>query len=279
MSRLIKNVSLIILFIASQLRLSAQIYSSKDSLAKPLAFPKEMIKKPKPITKESSVGLRLNTDGWTFVYENGQAKTPDLKKVDKFHNVRLIQFEFTEHRHPKELRMFGWDIDRQSDKKYVFGKVNNFYALKFNYGHRKLIAGKPFPHSVSVHWVYAGGLSIGLLKPYYVDAYISKDGGNTFERTNTKFESNISEYFLNPLYIIGASGMSYGIGEIKIKPGIHLKSAFHFDYAADKFLVSAIEVGGTAEFYSSKIELMANQKAYPYFFNLYAGIQFGNRRR
>jgi hypothetical protein len=43
--------------------------------------------------------------------------------------------------------------------------------------------------------------------------------------------------------------------------------------------VAAIEVGGTAEFYSSKIELMANQKATAYFFNLYAGIQFGKRRR
>ena len=274
MHHLIKKATFFIFFFALQQSAIAQIYSSKDSTAKPLAFPKVVVKKPKPITKETSVGLRLNTDGWTAVFESGKVISQDAKRSDMFHDVRLFQIEFSERRHPKELRMYGWDRVDQSDKMYVFGKVNNFYALKTNFGKRKMLAGKPYPKSVSVHWVYAGGLSLGLLKPYYVDAY-DMNG----QPTSVKYSSETAEYFLNPLYVIGSSGVSSGLGEIKIKPGLHLKSALHFDYAADKFNVAAIELGATAEIYASKIELMANQKATPYFFNLYAGIQFGKRRR
>jgi hypothetical protein len=149
--------------------------------------------------------------------------------------------------------------------------------MKFNFGNRKMIAGKPFPHSISLHWVYAGGLSVGFLKPYYIDAYISKDGGQTYSREDIKYSSSNAAYFLNPVYVVGASGFATGIGETKIIPGIHLKSALHFDYAIDKYKVAAVEVGGTAEFYMKSIEMMADQKAVPYFFNLYASIQFGKR--
>lgn len=261
-------------------KVKAQIYSSKDSTAKPVPLPRPpLIKKPKPITKEFSLGLRLNTDGWSFVFESGKAKAQDMKRIDQFHDVRILQFEFNERRNPKELRMYGWDRDRQSDKMYAFGKLNNFYSLKFNIGNRKMIAGKPYPKSISVHWVYAGGLTLGLLKPYYVDAYTSKDNGASFELESIKYTPENSPYFLNPLYVVGSSGFAKGIGETKIIPGLHLKSALHFDYTPDKFKVAAIEIGATAEFYTQKIEMVASQKAVPYFFNLYAGIQFGKRRR
>lgn len=257
----------------------AQVISSKDSTVVSKPLPKPIIKKPKPITKEISAGLRLNTDGWGFFLETGKAKSEDLKRIDMFHDVRIMQFEFNERRHPKELRMYGWDRDRQSDKMYAFGKLNNFYSLKFNMGNRKMIAGKPYPKSVSVHWVYAGGVTIGLLKPYYVDAYISHDNGASYALESVKYSADNSASFLNPLYVVGSSGFGKGLGETKIIPGLHLKTALHFDYTPDKFKVAAIEVGATGEFYAKKIEMVANQKAVPYYFNLYASIQFGKRRR
>lgn len=258
---------------------SAQIYSSKDSTARAKPMPKPIIKRPKPITKETSIGFRLNTDGWSAVFESGKVKSEDLKRIDMFHDVRILQFEFSERRHPKELRMYGWDRDHQSEKMYAFGKLNNFYSIKFNIGNRKMIAGKPYPKTVSIHWVYAAGLTIGLLKPYYVDAYTSKDNGSTFEMESVKYTPESAPYFLNPLYVIGSSGFIKGIGETKIIPGLHVKTALHFDYTPNKFKVAAIEVGASGEFYAKKIEMVASQKAVPYFFNLYAGIQFGKRRR
>ncbi len=271
---------LFILFIGLNTITFAQAYKSSNgtSIAASAAKP-PIVRRPPPITKELSAGFRLNTDGWSLIVESGKAKTEDTRRIDMFHDVRILQFEFSERRHPKELRIYGMDGAKQSDKMYSFGKLNNFYSFKFNYGYRKMIAGKPYPKAVSVHWVYAGGLTIGLLKPYYVDAYVSKDNGSTYERESIKNSPENSLYFLNTPFVIGSSGFSKGLGEIKIVPGLHLKTALHFDYTPNKFNVAAIEVGATGEFYTSKIELMANQKAVPYFFNLYAGIQFGKRSR
>ncbi|MGC4058431.1 MAG: hypothetical protein QM743_10000 [Chitinophagaceae bacterium] len=175
--------------------------------------------------------------------------------------------------------MYGWDIDHQSDKQYIFGKINNFYALKGNYLFRKMIAGKPIDGNVSLHLVYGGGLSIGLLKPYYVNAYVSEDGGQTFSKKDVGFKPETSPYFLNPVYVIGASSWGAGLGGIKVVPGLHTKLGMHFDFARQTRVVIAVEVGvQLRQTVQQEIEIMANQKATAYFFNLYAGIQFGKRK-
>jgi hypothetical protein len=237
------------------------------------------IKKPKPITNEFSVGLRLNSDGWSFMVERGKVKTKDMKNIEKFHDVRSLQFEFAERRSPKELKTYGTDAvsGNTSNQTYVFGKVNNFYALRINYAYYKLLAGKPYTSTVSVHWVNAAGVAIGLLKPYYIDAYVSRNGGASYQQESIKYSPENAFSFLTPQLIIGSSGFAKGLGETKIVPGLHLKTGFHFDFSGNKRLVTAVEVGGTGEFYTQKIELVATQKAVPYFFNLYAGIQFGKR--
>lgn len=237
----------------------------KSSTYKPVIQP---VKKPKPITKELSAGLRLNTDGWSFIIERGRYKTSEPKKIDMFHDVRVMQFEFTEHRHPKELKVYA--ADGRSTKTYVYGKINNFYSVRLNIGNRKMIAGKPYPKSISVHWVYAGGLSIGLLKPYYLE---------TADLGTIKYTPETSHSFLNTAAAIGSAGFAKGIGETKIIPGIDVKTGLHFDFSQNKFLVAAVEVGIAGEYYSQDIEMMALQKATPYLFNFYAGIQFGKRRR
>lgn len=256
----------------------AQVRSSDSGMVHK-STPVPAYKKPKPFTLEKSVGFRLNTDGWSAVYETGKSLSEDQKRIERFYDVRVWQFEFSERRHPKELRMVGWDQNQQSDKQYVFGKVNNFYALKINYLYRKMIAGKPDHSAVSMHMVFGGGLAIGLVKPYYVDAYVGSGSGSAVERKQVKYSPEVSEYFLNPLYVVGAASWMQGIGETKIAPGLHAKVGSHFDFANRTNKVLAIEVGATAEFYSRKIEMMAVQKPQSLFFNLYAGFQFGSRRR
>ena len=111
--------------------------------------PQPIVKKPKPISKELSAGLRLNTDGWALFIDKGKVISKDVKRSDMFHDVRLFQYELAEKHHPKELSMYGWDVNQQSSKQYRFAKTNNFYTLKFNYGFRKMLAGsliqKVFP--------------------------------------------------------------------------------------------------------------------------------------
>lgn len=177
-----------------------------------------------------------------------------------FHDILLWQFELSEKKNPKEYKSTNSNLDPYSGSKptpFIFGKINNFYALKLGIGKRKMIAGKPDPGTVSIHWVYAGGLSIGMLKPYYIKVYN--------EPNPIKYTDNNRDEFLSQSTIIGAAGFKEGLHEITFIPGLQAKTALHFDFAANRKTVLAIETGVNAEIYSQAIPLMVNQKATPLF--------------
>ncbi|HTN45297.1 MAG TPA: hypothetical protein VL098_03050 [Flavipsychrobacter sp.] len=252
----------------AQITLSSEV----DSSAK--TAPKRVVpKRPKPIDREFSVGARLNTDGWSLFADKGYVMSEE-KESEKFYNIRLFQLEITEHRHAKEIKgtNTGGYIG-EKPRPYKFGKVNSFYALKLGYGFRKLLAGKPDPGTVSIHWVYGGGLSVGFLKPYYLDIYHANNEGPQ----PTRYQDE-PDMFLTMSRIAGRSGFFEGIGQTKIVPGIHAKTALHFDFAAFRKRKLAIETGLNAELYTQKIELMALVKSYPFLLNGYIAVQFGNRK-
>lgn len=235
---------------------------------------KPVIKKPKPLTKEFSVGLRVNSDGWGLFVDRGRLRSED-RNPDMFHNVRIIQVELSERRHFKEIKAANASSTTPgtaSPSSFIYGKTNNFYTFKVGFGNRKMIAGKPEQGTVSIHWVYLGGLSIGLLKPYYIDV------SNGFETKSIAYSDSTKDQFINYSQIIGSSGWSKGLGDIKIVPGFHLRTGFHFDFANNKRAKMAIETGATLEYYTSEIQQMAMQKEQSMFFNVYAAFQFGKRK-
>lgn len=235
-------------------------------------------RRPKPIRKEWSFGFRLNSDGWGIFYDNGKVKSEE-RNSDYFYNIRLIQVEFDEKKHPSEIKGSNNLSTGESTKPVIFGKINNFYTLKFGYGKRKMIAGKPDPGSISIHWVYLGGISLGLEKPYYIDAFVD-EGGVLVQKTIKYADTNSADFVpFERERIIGSSGFSQGIGETKFIPGAHFKTALHFDFASSKKTKMAIETGLNAEIYTRAINMMVNKDAVPYFVNVYASFQIGKRKQ
>ena len=241
--------------------------TAKKKIITPAQKPK--VKRPKPIAKELSGGVRLNTDGWSAFVERGTVKSEE-RESDFFYNLRFASVEFSEKKHPKEKRTSSGGGGPDSSNSYIFGKVNNFYTFKLGYGNRRMIAGKPDPGTVSVHWVYNGGLSLGMLKPYYL---------NIANGESIKYTDDNRDKFLAGYNIVGAAGFTEGFKEMKVVPGLHVRTGLHFDFAPreKKKTKLAVETGISAELYTKKIELMANQKAVPYFVNLYLSFQFGRR--
>jgi hypothetical protein len=243
---------------------------------------KPVAKRPKPITSEFSGGFRLNTDGWSLFVDKGYVRSEESKLRDQFYNIRLAQIELSEHKDPKETRRSVTDQTpsggSQKSKPFIFGKINNFYALKAGYGIRKMIAGKPEPGTVSIHWVLVGGLSLGMEKPYYLDGYVPQDNFGTLVPATFKYTDSTRESFLTEQYIRGSAGFTKGLGEIQFVPGIHAKTALHFDFAANRKTVLAIETGASLEYYTRGIVIMANQDVKPVFLNLFASLQFGRRK-
>jgi len=224
-------------------------------------------KGPKQLTHEMTGGIRLNTNGWSVFTDIGKLKAPNPKYLEMFHNVRIFQIEFTEKKSQAEYK--STSTNGSGSNTYIYGKINNFYALKLGWGFRKMLVGKPDPGTVSIHWVNTFGISVGFLKPYYLNLISDPSA--------VKYDESTSQDFLNQNLIEGNAGFSKGISEVKIIPGGHFKSSLHFDFSGNHKIALAAEVGFNVEYYSQPIPLMALQAAEPYFADLFIAIMAGKR--
>ena len=128
---------------------------------------------------------------------------------------------------------------------------------------------------MAVSAVYKGGLSLGLLKPYYVDIQDPVTG----QIISVKYEGGDGEYDNEFLSVpLGSSGVFKGAGETQIKPGAFLKGALRFDYGKYNEVVSAIETGFTVEYYAGDMPILINNEAKNGFVNLFVAIEFGRRK-
>ena len=218
--------------------------------------------------KQWLLGLKLNTDGWNLIYEHGKFKT-----IEK---TKLWWLELGEHQNSKQEKLtLGSNTypGVAAGNAFVYGKENNFYYLKLGLGDQYLIGGKGNKSGVAVSAIYGGGLSLGLLKPYYLQVVNPLTG----ELTDIKYTDDPTT-FMNTTDIIGASAFGTGFNQIKIKPGIQLRSALRFDYGRYNETLSAIEVGVNFEYYLDAIPVMVDIPAHHAFVNAFIGIEFGKRK-
>jgi hypothetical protein len=213
-------------------------------------------------------GFKLNHDGYGISYEIGKMKSP--------YKATLLQFELNEKKHAKEEKqstgssLSGGFIVLGNP--FVYGKINHFYQLKGAYGQQIMIGNKGNKNGVAVYGIYSGGLSLGLLRPYYIDVQAPPG------RTQTiKYSPKDSAAFLGP-YIVGGTGIATGWSDVSIAPGLHGKAALRFDWNRFNNALSAIEFGFNFEYYPKKIEQMARVEGRNMFINGYLSLVFGRRK-
>jgi hypothetical protein len=220
--------------------------------------------------KQGAFGFKFNTDGWGMFYEHGKYKT--------ITTTNIWWLEFGEHKHPKEEKSSAFNNNGAGFtiiSNYIYGKQNNFYNLKLGFGQQKLIGGKGNKNGVAVSAIYGGGISAGLLKPYYLDI-LNKYDGNRAQRI--KYNNNNDSLFLDPTMISGSGGFFKGWSEVKLVPGAHVRTALRFDYGRYNELLSAIEVGLNAAYYSQKMPILVHVPDKSFFFNAYIALTFGKRK-
>ncbi len=218
-------------------------------------------------SKQTAFGIKLSTDGYGAFVELGRMKT--LRKAN------LYWLEIGERKHAKEQKLTKTEGPLGfTGNPFIFGKVNNFYFLKLGYGQQVTLGNKGNKNGVAVSAIYGGGITAGLLKPYYLDI---KDPATNQQR-DIRYHDTTAVYFLDPSVITGSSGFSKGWGEMKFVPGAHIRTAVRFDYGRYNELLSALEIGLNAEFYSQTMPIMLQNKEKRFFFNAYAALTFGRRK-
>ncbi|MCA6448594.1 MAG: hypothetical protein IM584_11515 [Chitinophagaceae bacterium] len=218
--------------------------------------------------KQGAFGFKFNTDAWSMFYEHGRYKT--------INKTNLWWLEFGERKDKKEEKVPTLSASQGFlvISSYIYGKRNNFYYLKGGLGQQLLIGGKGNKNGVAVSAIYGGGLSAGLLKPYYIE--IQNPATNT--REQIKYSPDNENLFLDPSIIIGKGNFGKGFNEITFVPGAHARAALRFDYGRYNEVLSAMEVGVNAEYYSKAMPIMLLNKEHKFFFNAYISLVFGKRK-
>ncbi len=214
--------------------------------------------------KQSAFGIRLNTDGYGIFYERGKYKTVSL--------TNLWWISLDERKDPKEQRVSNTSGIFQIGNPFVYGKINNFYQLKLGIGQQRLIGGKDIKNGVAVSAIYGGGVSAGLIKPYYIN--ITDTSGGT---EDVRYSAATEKSFRNGP-INGGAAFGRGFNQINLVPGVFARAALRFDYGRFNELLSAIETGVTAQYYTKDIQMMIDQPGKKFFFNAYVALVFGKRK-
>ncbi|MBA4166072.1 MAG: hypothetical protein H0X41_00745 [Chitinophagaceae bacterium] len=212
--------------------------------------------------KQHVFSIKLASDGYGLGYEIGKFKSP-RKSI-------LYNIELSEKKSPKEKREGIFDQSQLKVNYIAFGKTNTFYQLRLGAAQQQVIGGKGNKNGVMVSAIYGGGLTVGLVKPYIVDAYAFNTGETVHSKFPEVLDSNYS--------IIKAKGLAGGWNELKVRPGLYAKTAMRFDYGRLNETVTAIEVGLSAEYYASKISQILYSKDKQFFFNAYVAILLGRRK-
>lgn len=211
--------------------------------------------------KQSIFGIQLRTNGYGAFYELGKMKTN--------RKTNIYRIEICEIKDPKEEKSGGSFL---FGNPYAYGKINYFYPVTLGFGQQYILGQKGNKNGVAVSLIYNAGISVGLLRPYYIDA---QDLNN--QEVTIKYTPQDSALFLSNR-ILGSSGLGKGWSEIKIKPGAYLKTALRFDYGRFNESVNGLEIGMNLEGYASKIPIVVFQKDKRLFFEAYVAILFGRRK-
>lgn len=212
-------------------------------------------------SRQSLFGLELRTNGYGAFYEYGRRRSARA--------TTTYSLELSEIKNAKEEKGSGTNFFANT---YVYGKINNFYQAKLGFGQQIILGQKGNKNGVAVTAHFQGGLALGLLKPYYVDAL---DGIG--QNRAIKYDSPDSTLFLSGP-ISGGSGFTVGWGEAKMKPGVFLKSALRFDFGRFNESVQALEIGMSVDAYSDKIPIMVYNEPKQLFFQGHLAFVFGRRR-
>lgn len=152
---------------------------------------------------------------------------------------------------------------------YVYGKQNYLFAVRPQYGREINVFRKSSEGGVNINAILAGGPSIGILKPYYIQV--------AYGRGNYRDEIfDPAKHTLNN--IVGSGGFFEGFGNSEIVPGVNLKAALNFELDAFRQSNISLEIGFLVEAYTKQINIMAIAENRSVFTSGYVTIFFGGKK-
>lgn len=211
-------------------------------------------------TKEFVWGFNKNTNGGLiggFVFKWGRALSEK--------SFQTYGFELMNVKHPKEFR-----YQTQSGSQFIWGKSNYLYAIRGQYGRDFLLYKKAPQQGVQINASIAGGPTIGLVAPYYIQ---TETGSKPYTYDFASGARNIRRGD-----VVGPGRLFEGIVESKVKLGVNAKASLSFELGAFKSSLTGFEVGVMLESYTGKVELMPTQENRAFYSSAFITFFYGVRK-
>ncbi|MEI9934292.1 MAG: hypothetical protein WDM71_05445 [Ferruginibacter sp.] len=97
-------------------------------------------------------------------------------------NRCCFQLEIDERKSPKENKQNYPDAQKPA---FIYGKENFFYPIKLGVQQQILLGNKSNKNGVNITANYGGGITLGILRPYYIDVLTKDTLGNISEKYET----------------------------------------------------------------------------------------------
>jgi hypothetical protein len=202
----------------------------------------------------------LNSNGFGANYRYGYWRNA--------RNQFIVDADFAYVKHPKEVKSsisYNYNTHR-----YVYGKENLFWELKGLAGWQKELYRKIDRTGISVRLYYAGGITIGFMKPIYYKVFSTSPVGEILSEEYLRFDPGIHQQSIG-----GRGPFFMGFNELKIVPGLIGKTGLSFEYSQKDAIIHALEAGISLTVYPKEIPIMATKQNNFLFFTLTVGYRFG----
>lgn len=210
--------------------------------------------------KELSFGINFNTNAGLL---GGFGLRYAIPQNNKF--FHLAYAEIVNVKHKKEAQ-FASAI---TSKSFIPEKLNYLFSLRTSYG-REYILFQKYPEAgVRVTAIFAGGPTFGLLKPYYIEYQYALKDVRTEAYNPTKH--NLGN-------IKGNGGFLYGLNQLKIQPGFHLKTGLFFELSQEKGNVSGVEFGMSMEGFIKSVPIYNIEQNKTIYSAVYIVLHYGTQK-
>ena len=208
---------------------------------------------------ERSIGVLLNSNG--LGVSGRYASRINARKKN------IFDLDFVGIKHSKEYK---YSNPYNSNRTFIFGKLNSFFNLRLGYGRQKEIFRKVDRGGISIRRYFSFGPILGILKPIYYEI---------LEPTSDPYQYNlITEKFvthLNQQYIYGRASFFKGIDELSVVPGGYAKLGLSFEYSKSDITIHALETGLVLDAFPKKIQIMDTEQNNFLFLSLFISYRFG----
>jgi hypothetical protein len=236
---------------------------------------------PKPLNP-AEVGIVYNQEqAMTFrAYPRGLALGMYRGDIKTYYRTNFYHLELGYIKHHKEVRQSNEIAailrGEETPRPYVYGKQNNLFALRASFGAKRYYSEKARRKGLAVGLIYQGGLTLGVLKPYYL-RLIKRLDNNVFQIVNERYSEANADLFLDPFSIYGGGPFTSGIRELRFIPGVHGMAAVHFAFGAFDEYVMALDAGLMVDVFPRRVPIMVDDNK-AYFLNLFLNLHIGKRK-